>query len=225
MDDFEADFSGPPTNAGFLYWVLTHQWSRILIPPLILLVLVALLTVPLLNDMRSLDKDDLYVIRQARHATPHAGNLIVNIKDVNPNNGVATLDVSYVTDDIERGKVELWLSSGGVVMVDDAPTYEVDTELRRVPIVMDSPTVFVWKATKRAVYKQADITIKIDNRTPGYKFPFDRYTVEFSFAVIDKSQENLYPTLWFELSDPRFIHTEAEQLRSDGHLVPNSLSV
>lgn len=198
-----------------LRWVLTHRRSRLLIPPLALAVLVAALTVPLLNDLRRLGEDDLYVVGEDRGRTPHAGSLIVNIKDVNPNNGIATLDASYVTDEVDQGKVELWLASGGVTSGGDGFAYGVDTELHRVPVVMDAPTVFVWKETRRAVYKQADIAVKIDDRTPGYLYPFDRYVVEFSFSVIGKGQKSLHPALWFELSDPRFVHSAAREMTAD----------
>jgi hypothetical protein len=208
--------------------ILTHRHSRLLIPPLGLALLIATLTVPLLKDLRRLGEDDLYVVGKVRGQAPHAGSLIVNIKDVNPNNGIATLDLSYITEEGDQGKIELWLASGGVTSEDNGFTYDVSTELRRVPVVMDTPTVFVWKAQKRAVYKQADIAVKIDDRTPGYFYPFDRYIVEFSFSVIDKDQKSLSPALWFELSDPRFVHTVARQMTTDDDravAVPESLHV
>ena len=118
-----------------------------------------------------------------------------------------------------------------VKSVGDRFIYERDTELRRVPVVMDTPTVFAWKETRRAVYKQSDIAIKIDYRRPGYLYPFDRYVVEFSFVVVDKDQEPLSPTLWCELSDPRFVHSTAKPLVTPSNhgeravVVPESLFV
>jgi hypothetical protein len=136
--------------------------------------------------------------------------------------------VTYVTEDISKENVELWISSGGVTLLKGKLTYDEDTELHRLPVVMDSPTVFVWGATQRATYKEQNADIKIDQRCPGYLYPFDRYDVEFSFAVIDKSQTMLFPKLWFELEDPRFVHAAPHQLVSHGEravAVPNSLAV
>ena len=214
--------------AGVLHWVLTHHRSRLIVPPLILIALVASLAVPLLNDLRQVGEDDLVVVQQDQPKGDHDGNLIVNIKNINPNNGVATLDVTYVTDDIDKGKVELWIASGGVTIKENKLTYDVDTELHRVPVVMDSPTVFVWGETKRATYKQLNTDIKIDQRSQGYFYPFDRYVIQFSFAVIDKSQKTLNPTLWFELEDPRYVHAAPLPLVSHGEksvVVPNSLTI
>ena len=92
-------------------WVLTHRYPRRFIPPLILVALVALLAAPLINDMYRLARDDLSIVGPDTARNRQDGNLVVNIKDINPNDGVATIDVSYITDDIGRGKIELWLTS------------------------------------------------------------------------------------------------------------------
>ena len=66
------------------------------------------------------------------------------------------------------------------------------------------------------------------SEAPGYLYPFDHYVIEFSFAVIDKSQKTLYPKLWCELEDPRFVNAAPRQLMSHGDkavAVPNSLAV
>ena len=101
---------------------------------------------------------------------------------------MATVDVTYVTENLDTGKVELWIASGGVTLKGNRLFYETDTELCRVPIVLDSPTVFVWEDTKRATYKQQNAEIKIGQRIQGYYCPFDRYVIEFSFALSDKSR-------------------------------------
>jgi hypothetical protein len=214
--------------AGVFHWILTHPLSRLTIPPLLLLALVAALIAPLLTDLGLLSGEDLVRVEQHPATVTHDGNLIVNVKNVNPNNGVATLDVTYVSEDLDKGTIELWIASGGATYVNGRLAYDVDTEMHRVPIVMDSPSVFVWGATKRATYKQADVDIKIDKRTPGYLYPFDRYEVEFSFAVIDKNQQTIYPTLWFELEDPRYVNLPPKQLVTHGQMamiVPNSMAV
>jgi hypothetical protein len=214
--------------AGVCNWILTHPVSRLSIPPLVLIGLVAALITPLLTDLNKLSGDDLVRVPQVHPPGPHDGNLIVNIKNINPNNGIATLDVTYVTDDLDKGNIELWIASGGVTHVDGQLTYDVDTEMHRVPIVMDSPSIFVWGQTRRATYKEHDVDIKIDNRTPGYLYPFDHYDVEFSLAVIDKAQNTLYPTLWFELEDPRYVNETPHELVSHGHrsvIIPNSIAV
>jgi hypothetical protein len=220
-----------PSNrpwAGILNWILTHRLSRLIVPPLILAVLVASLTAPLLVDLSKLREDDLVLVQQDQTRGDRDGNLIVNIKNINPNNGIATLDVTYVTHDVSKDDVELWIASGGVSLVNGKLTYDEDTELRRLPVVMDSPTVFIWGETKRATYKELNADIKIDQRSPGYLYPFDRYDIEFSFAVIDKSQKTLHPKLWFELEDPRFVHAAPRQLVTHGEksvAVPTSLAV
>jgi hypothetical protein len=189
---------------------------------------VALLTVPLLIDLAKLRDEDLVFVPQESPTETYDGNLIVNIKNINPNNGIATIDVTYVTDDISKQDIELWIASGRVHSVNGKHTYDEGTELHRLPIVMDSPSIFVWGETKRATYKELDADIKIDQRSPGYLYPFDRYDLEFSFAVIDKSQKMLHPKLWFELDDPRFVHATPRQLVTHGkHAmpVPNSVAV
>jgi hypothetical protein len=93
---------------------------------------------------------------------------------------------------------------------------------------MDSPTVFVWGETKRATYKQLGTDIKIDQRRQGYFYPFDRYIIEFTFAVIDDNQQTLHPKLWFEIEDARFVHAPPQPLYTHGEkviAVPNSLKV
>ncbi len=221
-----SDSSKPP-RAGVFYWILTHRPSRLIVPPLILVSLVALLTVPLWNDLRLLSEDALTLVEQKPAADGHDGNLIVNVKNVNPNNGMATLDVTYETENLDSDKVELWIASGGVTLDNGSLIYEKNTELHRVPIVMDTPTVFVWADTKRATYKQST-EIKIDKRTQGYYCPFDRYVIEFSFALTGKSQQALHPTLWCELEDPHFVNVAPQPLMSRGEkvvAVPNSLTV
>jgi hypothetical protein len=133
-----------------------------------------------------------------------------------------------VTDDLDNSKVELWIASGGVTLKGDKLVYETDTELHRVPIVMNSPTIFVWGKTKRVTYKRENTEIKIDQRTAGYFCPFDRYVVEFSFALTDESQTTLHPKLWCELEDPHFVNGVAKPLMSQGEravAIPNSLNV
>lgn len=194
--------------------------------PLVLICLLSSLTVPLLNDLRLLSEDGLTLVEQEPSADEHDGNLIVNVKNVNPNNGIATLDVTYVTDNLDEGQVELWIASGGVTLNDGKLLYEMDTELNRVPIVLDSPTVFVWGDTKRATYKQSS-EIKIDQRTSGYFCPFDRYVIEFSFALSGKSKKTLHPKLWCELEDPHFVNAIPTSLKSHDEkavAVPNSLT-
>ena len=212
---------------GVFHWVLTHRPSRLIVPPLILVALIGSLATPLLNDLRLLSEDNLVSVEQGTAAAPD-GDLIVNVKSINPNTGVATLEMTYVTDDLDNGTVELWIASGGVTLKDDKLVYETDTELHRVPIVMDSPTVFVWGKTKRATYKRENTEIKIDQRTPGYFCPFDRYVIKLSFALTDKSQKTLHPKLWCELEDPHFVNAAPQPLMSHGEhavAVPNSLLV
>src|SRR5665213_2014854 len=93
---------------GITEWVLTHRLPRLIVPPIILLGLFAFLSIPLLQDLRRLSEDDIAMIQPNQMGDPHDGHLMVNIKNINPNNGVATLDLTYVTDDIDKGKVELW---------------------------------------------------------------------------------------------------------------------
>ncbi len=209
------------------YWILTHRPSRLIVPPLVLVCLLSSLTVPLLNDLRLLSKDGLTLVEQVPPASDHDGHLIVDVKNINPNNGIATLDVTYVTDNLDNAKVELWIASGGVTHKQGKLHYEMNTELSRVPIVMDSPTIFVWGDTKRATFKQSS-QVKIDRRTQGYFCPFDRYVIEFSFALSDKSEKILHPKLWCELEDPHFVNAHPTPLKSHGEkavTVPNSLTV
>ena len=219
--------SPKPPRVGIFYWILTHRPSRLIIPPLILVALIASLTVPLWNDLRLLSEDGLTVVGQDSSAGDDDGNLIVNIKNINPNNGMATLDVTYVTENLDSDKVELWIASGGVTLKNGNLLYEKNTELHRVPIVMDSPTVFIWGDTKRATYKQTT-EIKIDQRTQGYYCPFDRYVIEFSFALTGESQKTLHPMLWCELEDSHFVNAAPTALMSHGEkavAIPNSLTV
>ncbi len=219
--------SAKPQRVGVFYWILSHGPSRLTVPPLVLAALIAVLTVPLWNDLRLLSEDGLHQVGPQPASAGHDGNLIVTVKNINPNNGMATLDVTYVTDDLDSGKVELWIASGGVTLKDDKLVYEPRTELHRVPIVMDSPTVFVWGDTKRATYKQST-EIKVDQRTQGYYCPFDRYVLEFSFALTGKSQTALHPTLWCELEDPHFVNVAPQPLLTHGEkavAVANSLTV
>ena len=214
-------------RAGVFYWILTHRPSRLIVPPLVLVCLLSSLTVPLLNDLRLLSKDGLTLVEQVPPASDHDGHLIVDVKNINPNNGIATLDVTYVTDNLDNAKVELWIASGGVTLKGGKLLYEMNTELSRVPIVMDSPTIFVWGDTKRATFKQSS-QVKIDRRTQGYFCPFDRYVIEFSFALSDKSEKILHPKLWCELEDPHFVNAHPTPLQSHGEkavTVPNSLTV
>jgi hypothetical protein len=223
----ELDSSKAP-RTGVFHRILAHRPSRVIVPPLILVCLLASLAVPLLSDLRLLSEDDLALVEQVPAAGDHDGDLIVNIKTINPNNGVATLDMTYVTDDLDDGKVELWMASGGATLKEGKVVYETDTELHRVPIVMDSPTVFVWGDTRRATYKEQNTEIKIDQRTQGYYCPFDRYVIEFSFALTDESQKTLHPKVWCELEDPHFVNAAPRPLMSRGETgvtIPNSLTV
>jgi hypothetical protein len=207
---------------------LINRPCRLFVPPLILCSLAISMATLLLTDLRQLSEDDLALVEQAQPAIERDGNLIISVKNINPNNGVATLDVTYVTDDLEKGKVEAWIASGSGTLSEGSLVYEANTELHRVPIVMDAPTVFVWGEAKRATYKQQNINIKIDQRVQGYFYPFDRYVVEFSFAVTDKSQTTLCPKLWCELEDPHFVNAAPRSLMSRGDkavLIPNSLMV
>jgi len=208
--------------------MLTHRPFRLIVPPLILSALTISMTTLLLTNVRQLSEDDLARVEQEQPANDQDGDLIVNIKSINPNNGVATLDVTYVTNDLDKGKVELWIASGGVKLSESTLIYKANTELHRVPVVMESPTVFIWGATKRATYRQQNANIKIDQRVQGYFYPFDRYVIEFSFAVTDKSQKTLSPKLWCELEDPHFVNSAPRPLLSHGEKavpIPNSLMV
>ena len=92
---------------------------------------------------------------------------------------------------------------------------------------MDSPTVFVWGPTKRATYQQST-EIKVDQRVQGYYCPFDRYVLEFSFALTDQSNKTLHPKVWCELEDPHFVNVAPTALMSRGEkavAIANSLSV
>src|SRR5262249_9692091 len=142
--------------------------------------------------------------------------LILNVREINPNNGVATIDVSYVTSNINRGNVRLWLACGDVKSVGGKLTHEIDIELHRVPVILDSPTIFVWAQSNQAIYKRDGVLIKIDKQTPGYMYPFDHYELELSCAVVDKDGKELQPVLWFELSDPHFIYTIPRPLLTQG---------
>ena len=195
LGQLELDMSKSHLRVGIFQWVIMHRPSQLIVPPLILIVFGASLTVPLLNDLRLLNENDLVVVEQELAAGNHDGDLIINVKNINPNNGVATLDVTYVTDELEKGKVELWITSGSATIKDGKLSYETNTELQRLPIVMDSPTVFIWGETKRATYKQHNAEIKIGERSQGYFYPFDRYVIGFSFAITDKSQMTLHPKL------------------------------
>lgn len=224
----KLDMSKSRPRVGIIHWVFMHRPSRLIVPPLILIVFGASLTAPLLNDLRLLNENDLVVVEQELPAANHDGDLIINVKNINPNNGVATLDVTYVTDELEKGKVELWITSGSATIKDGKLSYETNTELQRLPIVMDSPTVFIWGETKRATYKQHNAEIKIGERSQGYFYPFDRYVIGFSFAITDKSQMTLQPKLWCQLEDPHFVNAPPQPLASQGDsavLIPNSLSV
>ena len=216
----------PPTG---VFRRLIHRCPcRLFVPPLILCSLAVSMATLLLTDLRQLSEDDLALVEQAQPAIDRDGNLIITVKNINPNNGVATVDVTYVTNDLEKGKVEAWIASGSGTVTEGSLVYEANTELHRVPIVMDAPTVFVWGEAKRATYKQQNINIKIDQRVQGYFYPFDRYVVEFSFAVTDKSQTALCPKLWCELEDPHFVNAAPRSLMSRGDkavLIPNSLMV
>ncbi len=215
------------SSLGVFHWILTHRPSRLIVPPLILIALLVSLTLPLLNDLQLLSEDGLTLVKQKPSADDQDGDLIVNVKNVNPNNGIATLDLSYVTDNLDTGKVELWITSGGATFKNGKLTYENDTELNRVPIVMDSPTVFVWGETKRATYQQST-QVKVDQRIQGYFCPFDLYVIEFSFALTDKSKKTLRPKVWCELEDPHFVNVAPTPLMSRGEkavAIANSLTV
>lgn len=220
--------SSKATWAGIVQWLLTHRLSRLIVLPLLLISLIALLTVPLLNDLCLLSEGGLALVEQEPIAGDYDGNLIVNVKNINPNNGMATLDVTYVTENLDHEKVELWIASGDVTFRDGRLIYENDTDLHRVPVVMDSPTVFVLGKTKRATYKQQNAEIKIDQRTQGYFCPFDRYVIEFSFVLTDKSKKTLHPRLWCEFEDSHFVNAAPKPMMSHGEkavAIPNSLTV
>lgn len=213
---------------GFLYWMLTHRHARRILPPFILLCFFALLLIPLLKDLYVFSQDDFFVVSAAVKGSGEDDNLILNVKEINPNNGVATLEATYVTTDINKGEMRLWLTCGNVNSADGKLTHAIDIELHRVPVVLKVPTIFVWTESNQAIYKQDGVMIKIDKQTPGYLYPFDRYELELSCSVLDKYGQSLRPTLWFELSDPHFIYTPPRPLMSRGQqpvAVPNSIHV
>lgn len=195
-----------PRWAGVVNWILTHPIPRLIIPPVVVITLFAVLAFPLMQDLQHLSEDDLVQVQAPPSDGSHDGHLIVSIKNVNPNNGIASVDVTWVTDDITSKKVEIWLASGGVTLRGGKVTYDKDIELHRVPIVMENPSIFVWEDTKRATFKVQNAELKIEQRTQGYFYPFDRYVIEFSFAVIDEQQRLIHPAIWCELDDPRFVH-------------------
>ncbi len=208
--------------------LLSHHITRQVVLPVTLVALTALLTLPLLNDLRLLSEGDFTAIEQGSTAREHDGNLMVHVKDINPNNSMATLDVTYVTENLGLEKVELWIASGGVTCRSGRLVYDKDTDLHRVPVVMDSPSIFVLGETKRATYKQPNVEIKIEQRTQGYFCPFDRYALELSFVLTDKSAKPLHPKLWCELDDSHFVHAAPRPLVSHGERVvsvPNSVAV
>src|SRR6185312_4404677 len=73
---------------GFLYWILTHRHARLILPPLILLCLFALLLIPLLKDLYIFSQDDFFVVSAGEKEGTEDDNLILNVKEINPNNGV-----------------------------------------------------------------------------------------------------------------------------------------
>jgi hypothetical protein len=207
---------------------LTDRTARRVVLPIVLVSLIALLTVPLLNDLGLLSEGGLTFVGQDSSAGDHDGNLIVNVKSINPNNGMATLDVTYVTEKLDSNKVEMWITSGGVTLRNGRLMYEKNTDLHRVPVVMDSPTVFVLGTTKRATFKLQNAEIKIDQRTQGYFCPFDRYVIELSFILTDQSQKTLHPKLWCEFEDSHFVNAAPRPLLSHGEkavAIPNSFTV
>lgn len=213
---------------GLAQRIRAHRPLRLIIVPVILVGLIALLAIPLWNDLQLLSEGGLTLIEQEPAAAEHDGNLVINVKRINPNNGIATVDVTYVTENLASDKVELWIVSGGVAHRHGKLVYERDTELHRVPVVMDSPTVFVLGDTKRATFKHESVEIRIDQCTQGYFCPFDRYVIEFSFVLTDQSQRTLHPKLWCEFEDAHFVNAAPTRLLSRGAhamAVPNSLTV
>lgn len=201
---------------------------RLLSLPLVLVFLIGLLTVPLWHDLELLSQDGLVPVDGQPAARQQDGNLIVNVKDINPNNGIATLDITYVTENLASEQVELWIVSGKVALDHGQPAYEHDAELHRLPVVMQSPTVFVLGDTRRATYKHEHAQIKIEQRIVGYFCPFDRYRIELSFVLTDQSKQILRPKLWCELEDPHFINAAPTPLASRNEpqaAVPTSFSV
>jgi hypothetical protein len=207
-------------------WVLSHRLARLFFMPLILIGLIALLAIPLLKDLRRLSEENFVLVQKNCSENGHSDNLIFNIKNINPNNGIATIDLTYLTDDINQGTVELWIASGSITLNKTEQPYDVNAEFRRVPVVMNSPTIFEWGNAKRATYKYHDAEIKIEKRCQGYFYPFDWYAIEFSYSVIDKNQNTHRPSLWCELGDPRFVNNHPKPLSTSGVVnIPNSLSV
>jgi hypothetical protein len=211
-----------------LHRMLAHRSFRLIVLPLILVSMIALLTVPLWNDLRLLSEGGLTLVESESTVGSHDGNLMVNVKSINPNNGMATLDVTYVTENLDHEQVELWIASGGVTHQDGKLVYDTHTDLHRVPIVMGMPTIFVLGDTRRATYKQQNAEIKIDKRTQGYFCPFDRYVIEFSFVLTDEAETTLHPKLWCEFEDAHFVNAAPRPLLSHGEqaiAIPNSLTV
>lgn len=226
MENREPTPAPPDAKSSVFRWVFTDRIARIIIPPLFLLGLLALLIIPLVKDMYVFSEDDFFVVSPSKGSQDD--NLILNIREINPNNGVATIDVSYVTTNIKRGDMRLWLACGDVTSVGGKLTHEIDIELHRVPVVLESPTIFKWSQSNQAIYRRDGVLIKIDKQTPGYMYPFDHYELDLSCAVLDDTGKELEPALWFEMSDPHFICSEPQPLYSQGEqavAVPNSLHV
>ena len=53
---------------GIFHWILTHRPSRLVVPPLILVSLLASLMLPLLKDLQLLSEDGLTLIEQRRRS-------------------------------------------------------------------------------------------------------------------------------------------------------------
>lgn len=209
-------------------WLAARRALQLIGLPVILTLLVGLLAIPLWRDLELLSEDGVVPVDGPTAAADNDGHLIVNVKNINPNNGIATLDVTYVTENLNSEKIDLWIISGSVAMKHGKPAYEHDTKLHRLPIVMEAPSVFVLGDTRRATYKHQSAEIKIDQRTAGYFCPFDRYVVEFSFILTDQAQQTLRPKLWCELEDPHFINAAPTPVlsRSHPHIpIPTSFTV
>ena len=76
--------------AGVLHWILTNRYSRIIVPPLVFVGIVISLATPLWHDLKQLSQDDLVLVQPGERLD---GELIVNVKNINPNNGIATLGI------------------------------------------------------------------------------------------------------------------------------------
>jgi hypothetical protein len=168
------------------------------------------LVIPLLGDIYWLSKPDFAILGNYRDKDS-ANQLILTVREINPNDATATLDVKLITDapaDEKDHQIETWINNGSYSRLGKTYSISVASELNRTSTILKGAQQLKIGDGKRAIYTQDGLKLKATIRRPGYLFPFDSYYLSLIPIMTDQtSGDHVGAIVGIDMADPRFIHS------------------